>query len=239
MFAAVFLAGLVTGSVLNWAGDYLPRFAASRPAPLPQRTPRFTCAMWRLAAAVISRRRITASLAAHGPGAAIEMLTAALFVSIAARSGLSWEALALVAACCFFILVALVDLRYRLVLNVMIYPAIAVTLLIRFASPGTGPLTALIGGALGLAIFSAAALARPGGLGWGDVKLATLIGLLFSFPHALWPLSVGILAGGLTAVFLLGTRRWTRRSIIPYAPFLCLGALVALFYNPLSAILIR
>jgi prepilin signal peptidase PulO-like enzyme (type II secretory pathway) len=37
------------------------------------------------------------------------------------------------------------------------------------------------------------------------------------------------------AVLLL-SRRWNLKSQIPYAPFLCLGALIALFYNPLTSI---
>ena len=65
-------------------------------------------------------------------------------------------------------------------------------------------------------------------------SLAALIGLMFGFPHVLWALLLGIVAGGVFAIGLLA-RRQSRKLQIPYAPFLCLGAIVALLYNPLAA----
>ena len=138
--------------------------------------------------------------------------------------------------CSFFLLVAIIDLRYRLVLNVMVYPAMVVTLLLRVVLPGSGVVTALVGGAIGLALFLLTALLRPGGLGAGDVKLATLIGLILGFPQVLWALALGIVAGGIVAILLVLTHRGGLKSYIPYAPFLCLGAIVALLYSPLPLI---
>ena len=132
--------------------------------------------------------------------------------------------------CCFFLLVASIDLRCRLIPNALVYPAAAATLLVHAPSPGVGLPMALLGGVFRLAPFLLAALLRPGDLGGGDVKLATLIGLV------LWALGVGVLAGGITAVVLLLHPGWERQSQIPYAPFLCTGAIVALLYNPLSTL---
>jgi leader peptidase (prepilin peptidase)/N-methyltransferase len=159
-----------------------------------------------------------------------------LYAYLWTRFGPTWNLILFAFVCSFFILIAVVDLKYRLVLNVMVYPAIAMALLRSFILPDLTLLSAVIGGAFGLVIFLAAALLRPGDLGGGDVKLAALIGLTFGFPYALWALMVGIFAGGIAAVALLLTRRWGPKSHIPYAPFLCLGALIALFYNPISLI---
>ncbi len=141
-----------------------------------------------------------------------------------------------IALCAFFILVAIIDLRYHLVLNALIFPAMALTLLVRYAS-GANMLGVLIGGAFGFAIFALAALVRPGGLGGGDVKLATLIGFVFGFPNALWALMVGVLAGGVVTIFLLLSHRGNAKSMMPYAPFLSFGALVALVFNPVSLLI--
>ena len=111
-----------------------------------------------------------------------------------------------------------------------------VTLLLRYMLPGSGAVTALVGGAIGLALFLLTALLRPGGLGAGDVKLPTLIGLILGFPQVLWALTLGILTGGITALLLILSRRRGPRSYIPYAPFLCLGAVFSLVYNPLHLI---
>ncbi|MBI3913782.1 MAG: prepilin peptidase [Chloroflexi bacterium] len=138
----------------------------------------------------------------------------------------------------FFILLAFIDLRSRRVPNALVLPAMAAALAANFlASPRVGAL-AILGGAFGFAIFALAAFLRPGTLGGGDVKLAALIGMIFGFPLALFPLLVAVLAGGSVTVVLLAQskwqttagERWTLKSEMPYAPFLCLGAMVALMF---------
>lgn len=230
------LVGLLVGGFLNWAGDYLPRFASSSAVPSIESTCRPVPALWHLLTSSTSWRSPSRLQKSSWLGVAVELFTALLFAYLWNRLGPSWELLLLAFTCSFFLLIVIIDLRYRLVLNVMVYPAMVVTLLLRLLLPGSGAVTALVGGAIGLALFLLTALLRPGGLGAGDVKLATLIGLILGFPQVLWALALGILAGGIVAIFLILTRRGELKSYIPYAPFLCLGAIVALLYNPLPLI---
>ena len=139
--------------------------------------------------------------------------------------------------CSFLLLIAVIDLRYQLVLNVLIYPAAVVALLLRFVHPGGDALTTLLGGAVGLIFFSLVALLSRGGMGAGDVKLAALIGLMVGFPQVVWALTLGILAGGIVALFLFLTHLRDLKSYMPYAPFLCLGAAIIVIYNPVLPIL--
>ena len=66
-------------------------------------------------------------------------------------------------------------------------------------------------------------------MGFGDVKLAGVIGLMLGYPFVVPALMVGIILGGLAALALLITRKAERKSYIAYAPYLALGALVVLF----------
>ena len=207
------VGGGLIGLGLNWAADFLPRYAASGPVA-PSKSFR---SPW------VNR--------------AVVLLSAMLFAWLWSQSAPALTLFLLTLLCAFLILVAVIDLRYRLVLNVLVFPAMALTLLIRFAAPEANMLAVLLGGGFGFAIFALAAFLRPGELGGGDVKLATLIGWMFGFPDALWALMIGVLAGGVIAVLMLATQRGNAQSQIPYAPFLCLGALIALFYNPVSVIL--
>ncbi len=134
------------------------------------------------------------------------------------------------------ILVAVTDLKYRLVLNVVIYPTAALVVLWQVFGAQANLVWILIGGTFGLAMFWLVAWLRPGDLGGGDVKLAMLIGLLFGFPHVLWALLIGVVAGGVAIGWLMIARHWQSKAQIPYAPFLCLGALIALLYNPFAAL---
>ena len=102
-----------------------------------------------------------------------------------------------------------------------------------FVAPGVNLLSVLVGGAFGLVIFGLAARVRPGELGFGDIKLATFNGLILGFPYAVWELLIGVLAGGIAVIVLLFTHGANLKTRIPYAPFLCLGALTTLAFAPL------
>jgi prepilin signal peptidase PulO-like enzyme (type II secretory pathway) len=131
-----------------------------------------------------------------------------------------------------FLLITLTDLRHRLVLNIVVYPAIPFTVAIRLLSPGSTLASTLLGGTAGLALFLAVMLVGRGALGAGDVKLAALIGVIVGFPEVLWALALGIIAGGVGALIILISRRGGLKSYMPYAPFLCLGAMLVLLYHP-------
>jgi leader peptidase (prepilin peptidase)/N-methyltransferase len=68
------------------------------------------------------------------------------------------------------------------------------------------------------------------GIGRGDVHLAPLLGLTIGWFDP-WSVLIAwffaLLAGGLVSAVLLGSRRVSRRSTIPYGPFLVLGSAVA------------
>jgi prepilin signal peptidase PulO-like enzyme (type II secretory pathway) len=247
------LVGLFVGSLINWAGDYLPRFASGNAAlssesiscpglaQSPIERPILSSfegpALWHLLTSRKSWIRLQTSASSVGPRpfwsrAAVEVFSALLFAYLWWRFGLSWRLLLLISYCSFLLLIAVIDLRYQLVLNVLIYPAAVVAMLLRFVPPGEDALTTLLGGAVGLTFFSLVALLRRGGMGAGDVKLAALIGLMVGFPQVVWALALGILTGGIVAVFLLLTHLKELNSYMPYAPFLCLGAAISLVYTP-------
>jgi len=221
------LAGLATGILLNWAKDYMPRWATRR---MVMPSPRWQFGLGGVLVSWLPRPNRSPLTPALWLAAGVEGVTAALFVYFAMRLGLSSDWWIQVAMVSFLILVALIDLKYRVVLNVMVLPALVVVLWMHWVTPGTNWLAIFIGGCFGGGIFGAVALLRPGELGAGDVKLAALIGLGLGFPNVLGALLIAVLAGGL-AVFLLVTKRGANlKSHMPYAPFLSLGAIVMLVY---------
>ncbi len=78
--------------------------------------------------------------------------------------------------------------------------------------------------------FLAVALAYPGGLGMGDVKLALLIGAALGWA-VLTALLLGTLAAGLVAaVVLFREGSSARKRAIPLGPFLAAGAIAVLLF---------
>lgn len=136
-----------------------------------------------------------------------------------------------------FLLITVTDLEHRLILDAMMFPAIGAAVLAAFFTPGMSWRDALIGGAIGFVFFYVAALIGQalfgaGALGWGDVTLATFIGLTTAFPLVLVALVLGILAGGVGTGLLLVTRVRGLRSAVPYGPFLVVGGVATLLWGP-------
>ena len=75
------------------------------------------------------------------------------------------------------------------------------------------------------------ALATKGGIGWGDVKMMGLVGLITGFPLVLVSLLLGVISGGLAAIVLLLLKIKKRKQTIPFGPFLSLGAMITLLWG--------
>ncbi|WP_421083569.1 prepilin peptidase [Rothia nasimurium] len=74
--------------------------------------------------------------------------------------------------------------------------------------------------------------ASRGALGLGDVKLAGVLGLLLGFIsplNLLWGNLLIFLAGGLTALVLVLTRKASFNTHLAFGPFMLLGTTIALF----------
>ena len=90
---------------------------------------------------------------------------------------------------------------------------------------------ALIGLAVLWALYAVQHLAAPGAIGWGDVKLSGVLGLYLGWLGApAWWMGVlaGFVLGGLYAAGLLVTRRGSRKTEIPFGPFMLAGALAGI-----------
>ncbi|MGX7680783.1 hypothetical protein ACSMXN_18000 [Jatrophihabitans sp. DSM 45814] len=93
----------------------------------------------------------------------------------------------------------------------------------------------------GIALFSFYYLLMfvyPAGMGYGDVKLAGLIGGLLgylSYSTLLVGAFSGFLLGGIVGVGVMASGRGDRKTAIPFGPFMIGGALLAIFLGaPLS-----
>jgi len=133
--------------------------------------------------------------------------------------------------CCLLIVILVIDLERGLILNKVVYPATAIALIIGTFTSNPGIVKALMGGGLGLVIMLLLALLYKGGMGWGDVKMAGLVGVMVGFPLVLVSLFLAVVGGGLVAMVLLLLRMKRRKQAIPFGPFLSLGTMVTLLWG--------
>jgi leader peptidase (prepilin peptidase)/N-methyltransferase len=158
---------------------------------------------------------------------AIELATALLLVGCVLAFGFTLKTAAAAIACGALVVVTATDLERRIVPNGVVLPAAAAVLALRTVAH---PSPAWAIGALGAAGFLfLAALAYPGGMGMGDVKLALLIGALLGRTTPVAVLIALFLALVPSAVLLARHGARARKIAIPFAPFLAVGAVVALF----------
>ena len=123
--------------------------------------------------------------------------------------------------------ISAVDIAHRIVPDRIVLPA---TVLVLAAQTLRDPSFMWLLGALGASLFLfLAVLAYPAGMGMGDVKLALLMGAALGKLVAV-ALMLGMLAALVPGLYLLARHgQAARKMAIPFAPFLALGSIVALF----------
>ena len=166
----------------------------------------------------------------------VEVGTAALFVAVTARFGLSPELPAYLYLAAIAVALTVIDLDVQRLPDRIVLPSygIAVLLLLPAAVAGPGWGSAARGLAAAALLYALYWLLSrvPRGMGMGDVKLAPLLGLYLGWLG--WSsLAVGAFAGfllgGIVGALLLLTRVAHRRSRIPFGPFMLAGAFLAVF----------
>jgi leader peptidase (prepilin peptidase)/N-methyltransferase len=161
---------------------------------------------------------------------ALELILAALFVGTylileddPAEMALGLAFVTMLAA------VTLTDLERRVIPNaVLIVGAVAAIPIAAASDPGSLPDRAIAAVAAG-GFLLLAALAYPGGMGMGDVKLGAVMGLYLG--RAVAPaLFTAFAAGALVGLALvLRHGAGARKRAVPFGPFLALGGVVGLW----------
>jgi leader peptidase (prepilin peptidase)/N-methyltransferase len=83
-----------------------------------------------------------------------------------------------------------------------------------------------------LALFALFTAVSKGGVGGGDVRLAPVLAMFLGWlgaSHVYIGLGIGFIIGGIAAAGMLVTRRASASTRIAFGPFLCIGAVIALF----------
>jgi leader peptidase (prepilin peptidase)/N-methyltransferase len=131
------------------------------------------------------------------------------------------------------------DIDHKLIPNRVLYPATALTgALLVVGAIIEGRTDRLVPAALGglgyfAALFLVYLIAR-GGFGFGDVKLALLLGIVTAFQSqrtALLAVFFTGVIGGVPAIVLIVTRRARGSDEMPYGPPMLAGAWVALVFG--------
>lgn len=159
---------------------------------------------------------------------AVEALSAGLVAACILVFGVTAYAVLAAAFCLVLIVLSAIDAEHQIIPNRIVLPAAAVVAVAHTAiHPSPEWILAGLGAAVGLLVV---ALIKPNGMGMGDVKLCLLLGAMLGRSVTI-ALAVGMLAALLPAVVAVSRGRSARRMKVPFAPFLAVGSLVALFWG--------
>lgn len=163
----------------------------------------------------------------------VEAVTAALCVgAVLAHSSAAGITLS-ITLILLLVPAALIDLEHRIIPNRLTAAGALLALAIGLALDPAGEPERLIAAAGAGGLLLLAALAYPGGMGMGDVKLAAVMGLFLGRSVAaamMIALACGALVG--TAIIAAKGAKVGRKTAVPFGPFLALGGLAAVFCGP-------
>ena len=174
-------------------------------------------------------------------------LLAVVAAAVAARTGAHPEVPAHVLVAIGLVVLSIIDLDLFLLPKRIVNPLVLTTAgLLAIAAIARGdawPLErALIGGAAAFGVLLVLHVISPAGMAFGDVRLATLIGLDLGWLGAN-QIVLGIFSGFILAsvigLGLLVARRRGMRDAVPFGPFLAAGTLFVLFGGDLALGLVR
>ncbi|MEK7778357.1 MAG: prepilin peptidase [Chloroflexota bacterium] len=236
------LVGLAVGSFLNVCSDRLPRGQSIVVVPSHCDSCGHPLAPWDLAplASFLWLRGRCRYCRAHIPRRIplVELATGILFAFVIFRYGITTQAGVLLPFVGVLVVVFVVDLEHSLILNKVIYPSMAVALVVAPWGPVGHGLSiqsaylevlkgVLVGGGAPFIIY----LLARGGFGAGDVKLGSLLGLMMGFIPVIVTLQLSFLVGGMVAATLMVLRIRRRKDPIPFGPFLAGAGVVGLFWG--------
>jgi len=158
---------------------------------------------------------------------AVEIAAALLVAACVLAFGLTFYAAIAAFFCCVLVAISAIDIEHRIVPDRIVLPATSIVLV---AQTLRDPSVEWVLSAFLASLFLfMAAVVYPAGMGMGDVKLALLMGAMLGKVVAV-ALILGMVCGVVPSVYLLVRHgRKARKMGIPFAPFLALGSVIALF----------
>lgn len=167
----------------------------------------------------------------------VELAGGVVFAGAAVRIGFHWDLPAFLVMLASLLALSLIDLEHLVLPKRIVYPSLVMmSALLVLAAAVDGRwhnlFVAVISAAAWLAVFFIINAVSPRALGFGDVRLAPLLGLGLGWlgvRYVILGFFSANLIGALVGVILIATKRMSRHQQIPYGVFLALGAALAIF----------
>ncbi len=160
-----------------------------------------------------------------------ELLTGLLFAAAPYIVGWSGELVVALTLISMFMIITVSDIHYMIIPDKILIWFAGIFLLERIIWPLTPWWDSLLGAVAGFLLLLIIAVVSKGGMGFGDVKLYALLGLILGFKLVLLSFFLSTLYGAVIGSLALLFRIVKKRQPIPFGPFIAAGTLTAYFWG--------
>jgi leader peptidase (prepilin peptidase)/N-methyltransferase len=161
-----------------------------------------------------------------------ELLTGLLFMTAPLVIGWSGELVVALTLISMFMIIIVSDIHYMLIPDKILIWFAGIFLLERIIWPLTPWWDSLLGAVTGFTLLLIIALVSKGGMGFGDVKLYALLGLVLGVKLVLLSFFLSTLFGAVIGGLALLFKIVKRRQPLPFGPFIAAGTITAYYWGP-------
>jgi leader peptidase (prepilin peptidase)/N-methyltransferase len=163
--------------------------------------------------------------------------TVALFAGTALRFGADWVVPAYLVFFLCLVSISVIDSQRQIIPNYIVYPTIFISIpLLAFAALVQGEWDrfghAMLGATLAWLALFVIHMISPGGMGFGDVRLAFVLGLFLGWiglSHVVTGMFLGVVLISVVGILLALLRLKSLQEHIAFGPFLAVGSTLAVF----------
>ncbi|WP_080146572.1 prepilin peptidase [Marinilactibacillus piezotolerans] len=162
----------------------------------------------------------------------IELLTGILFVVSYMIFGLTIQTAFSLVVVSMIMIITVSDIAYQKIPNKLLLIFLPILFILKCFIPGTDWLSSLIGAGLAFLLLAVIIFGTKGGMGMGDLKYFMLFGFLFGWPLFFLLFFLSTIYGALINGLLLAGGKVTRKTKVPFGPYIGAAALTVLFFGP-------
>jgi leader peptidase (prepilin peptidase)/N-methyltransferase len=129
------------------------------------------------------------------------------------------------------LIVSFIDLQHKIIPDVITLPGIIAGVVASLLLTPVGVVSSILGVVLGGGLFFLVAVISRGGMGGGDIKLIAMIGAFLGWQAVLMTIFLGTFTGAVVGLALMLLGKKGRKDMVPFGPFLALGALLAMVWG--------
>ncbi|WP_243292066.1 A24 family peptidase [Bacillus sp. FJAT-47783] len=161
----------------------------------------------------------------------VEALTGLLFIFSLYKIGWEAELLVSLTLVSLLLIISVSDLSYMLIPNSILLFFFLLLSFERLFIPLSPWYDSLLGAFLGFILLYVIAVLSKGGMGGGDIKLMTVLGVALGMKGVLLTFFLATIIGTIFSIAGMLVKKLHRKSAIPFGPFISIGGLIAYFFQ--------